>query len=93
MSFAVTPATIDTHIANALTYIQAGNYLEARRCVTMAQIAKKALHRSEAVDGMSHEWDAEIRDVLSAIDSLEASEAKKSMGSRLAYARVSRGNS
>lgn len=93
MALTVTAETIDGHIASALTYIQSGNYVEARRSVTLAQVAKKALHRSYSADGVSREWDSEIRDVLAAISALEASEAKKAMGSRLAYAKVSSGRS
>jgi len=88
----VTAETVDSHINTALTHIESGNYVEARRYVTLAQVAKKALYRSVSEDGKSSEWDAEIRDVLQAINELEAADVKGSAHSRLIKTRVRRGS-
>lgn len=87
----VTAETVDGYINTALGYIESGNYVEARRYVTLAQVAKKALYRSQSEDGKSAEWDAEIRDVLQAINELESSDVKSSAHSRLIKSRVARG--
>ncbi len=82
MPMTVTAATVDQYIATALTHIESGNLTEAKRYLTLAQVAKKALHSSESEDGKSHTWDAEIRDALAALATLEAALSKSACRKR-----------
>jgi len=87
----ISASTIDSYIKSACDAIVAGSYVSARKYITLAQVAKKALPQEQNTDGVQHKWDAEIRDVLNAITELEAAENRASDQRRGIRVQVRRG--
>lgn len=90
MATPITADTVQSYIDSALTHVGSGNYTEARRAVTQAQIAKQALHKSEGADGNQHTWDTKITEILNSINALEAAENKSSRNPGLIRTSVGR---